>query len=257
MKTRLVVLVLAAALPLAIIGCSKKEPGELSERPAPTAVVDPSTTASITGIVKLDGPPPVFRPIDMSAEAACVQANAAPITPPVVVTGPGDALANVVVYVKSGLGAYHFDTPQDPAVLDQKGCMYDPRVLAFMVNQPFEVKNTDPATHNVHPMAHVNRSWNRSLDAGEAPYVTTFSKPELAIPVVCNIHPWMRAFVFVFADPYFAVTPKSGAFELKNLPPGTYTIEAWHERFGTQDETVTVAPHESKSIAFTFRSSSH
>ena len=103
MKTRLVVLVLAAALPLAIIGCSKKEPGELSERPAPTAVVDPSTTASITGIVKLDGPPPVFRPIDMSAEAACVQANAAPITPPVVVTGPGDALANVVVYVKSGL----------------------------------------------------------------------------------------------------------------------------------------------------------
>jgi hypothetical protein len=236
----------------AFIGCSKKESGE-TQPPAPTAVVDPSTAGSITGTVKFEGTPPVFRSIDMSAEAACVQVNPKPVAPPVVVLGEHGALANVVVYVKSGLGSYRFDTPKDPAVLDQIGCMYVPRVLALMTNQPFEVKNTDPTTHNVHPIPHGNRPWNRSLAAGEAPYVTTFSQQELAIPIVCNIHPWMRAYLFVFAHPYFDVTTKTGTFELKNLPPGTYTIEAWHERFGTQDVSVTIGPKESKSISFTFK----
>jgi len=234
------------------IGCSKKESSE-TRPPAPTAVVDPSAAGSVTGTVKIDGTPPVFRTIDMSAEAACVQANPKPIAPPVVVLGEHGAFANVVVYVKSGLGSYRFDTPKDPAVLDQQSCMYVPRVLAMMVNQPFEVKNADPTTHNVHSIPRENHPWNRSIAAGEQPYVTTFTQPELAIPIVCNIHPWMRAYLFVFAHPYFDVTATTGTFELKNLPPGTYTIEAWHERFGTQDVSVTIAPKESKSISFTFK----
>jgi hypothetical protein len=237
----------------AYIGCSKKDASE-RQPPEPTAVVDPATAGSITGLVKFEGTPPVFRPIDMSAEAVCVQENPRPVTPPVVVLGEHGALANVVVYVKSGLGSYRYDTPKDPAVLDQKDCMYVPRVLAMMVNQPFEVKNTDPTTHNVHPIPRDNHPWNRSIAAGEQPYVTTFTHPELAIPIVCNIHPWMRAYLFVFADPYFDVTNKSGTFELKNLPPGTYTIEAWHERFGTQEVSVTIGPKESKAIPFTFKS---
>ncbi len=216
-------------------------------------MVDPATAGSITGVVKFEGMPPVLRPIDMSAEAACVQANPRPVTPPIVALGERGALASVVVYVKSPLGSYHFDTPKDPAVLDQKGCMYEPRVLALMTNQPFEVKNTDPTTHNVHPIPRENRPWNRSIDAGEAPYVTTFSHQELAIPVVCNIHPWMRAYLFVFAHPYFDVTRKSGSFQLKNLPPGTYTIEAWHERLGTQAVSVTLRPKQSEAISFVFR----
>ena len=236
----------------AFLGCSKNE----SSTPGPpeaTAVVDPSTAGSITGAVKLEGTPPVVRLIDMSAEAACVEANPRPLTPPVIVLGEHGALANVVVYVKSGLGRYHFDTPKDPVVLDQRGCMYEPRVLAMMTKQPFEVKNADPTTHNVHPMPRQNRPWNRSIGAGEAPYVTTFSNQELAIPIVCNIHPWMRAYLFVFAHPYFDVTTKSGAFALHNLPPGTYTIEAWHERLGTQDVSVTILPKQSKPISFTFQ----
>jgi Carboxypeptidase regulatory-like domain len=243
---------LSIVLAFSFAGCTKKQ-SEVTQPPEPTAVVDPSTAGSITGTVRFEGTPPVFRPIDMSAEAACVQANPKPIAPPVVVLGEHGALANVVVYVKSGLGSYHFDTPKDPAVLDQVGCMYEPRVLAMMTNQPFEVKNTDPTTHNVHPIPRENRPWNRSIAAGEAPYVTTFSQPELAIPIVCNIHPWMRAYLFVFAHPYFDVTAKTGTFELRNLPPGTYTIEAWHERFGTQDVSVTVAPKESQPISFTFK----
>lgn len=252
MKIRSAVFALSLLSVSAFTGCSKIQSSE-TQPPAPAAVVDPATAGSISGTVKFEGMPPVFRPIDMSAEAACVQANPKPITPPVVVLGERGALANVVVYVKSGLGSYRFDTPKDPAVLDQIGCMYTPRVLAMMVNQPFEVKNTDPTTHNVHAIPHANRPWNRSLAAGEAPYVTTFPQQELAISIVCNIHPWMRAYLFVFAHPYFGVTSETGAFELRNLPPGTYTLEAWHERFGTQDVSVTIAPKESKAISFTFK----
>ena len=257
MRIRSLVLFFAVTLCSAIVGCSKKEPAQAPEEPQPTAVVDPATAGSITGTVALEGTPPVFRPIDMSAEPACVQANPTPVAPPVVVLGANDALANVVVYVKSGLGSYRYDTPAEPAVLDQKGCMYVPRVLAFRTNQPVEIKNTDPVTHNVHPIPRDNKPWNRSLPEGAEPFMTTFPRQELAIPVACNIHPWMRAFLFVFANPYFDVTTTSGEFGLKNLAPGTYTIEAWHERFGTLDQTVTLGPKESKSVSFKFNSAPH
>jgi hypothetical protein len=233
-----------------ITGCGKKDSDESAAPPAPTAVVDPTTAGSISGTVTLDGTAPAFKPIDMSAEATCVQANPLPVVPPIVVTGAHGTLANVVVYVKSGLGSYHFDVPSSPVVLDQKGCMYQPRVLAVMATQPFEVHNEDPTIHNVHPMPRVNRAWNQSEPVGDPPLRATFTRPELAIPIACNIHPWMRAFLFVFAHPYFDITPKTGEFALKNLPPGTYTIEAWHERFGTQDQTVAIGPKESKSIDF-------
>ena len=252
MRTRSVVLSLWLAL--GIIGCSKKDQGESAEPAAPTAVVDPSTAGSISGTVKLDGPPPAFKPIDMSAEAVCVQANPLPVVPPVVVIGPHGALANVVVFVKSGLSSYRFDIPAQPVVLDQKGCMYEPRVLAVMTGQSYEVHNEDQTIHNVHPMPRVNRPWNKSEPIGDPPIEANFTKPELAIPIACNIHPWMRAYMFVFAHPYFAITPKTGAFTLKGIPPGTYTIEAWQERFGTEDQTITLGPSESKSLDFVFHS---
>ena len=245
---------LAAVLSAAIAGCGKKQSDEPAAQPEPTAVVDPATAGSITGTVKLDGPPPVFHPIDMSAEAVCEQSHSAPVIPPIIVRASNGALANVVVYVKSGLGSYHFDIPAAPAVLTQKGCMYDPRVLAVMTGQKLDIDNEDPTIHNVHPMPRVNHPWNKSEPVGDPPIETSFPKPEMAIPIACNIHPWMRAFLFVFADPYFAVTTKNGAFELKNLPPGTYTIEAWQEKYGAQDQTVTVGPKDSKTLAFTFHS---
>jgi hypothetical protein len=255
LKIRFVVSAVLLLSVVAIIGCSEKY--RETQPPEPAAVVDPATAGSITGTVKFEGAPPQFRPIDMSAEAVCVQENPKPVAPPVVVLGEHGALANVVIHVKSGLGSYRFDTPTAPVVLDQKGCMYMPRVLAMMTNQPFEVKNADPTTHNVHPIPRENHSWNRSIAANEQPYVTTFTHQEMAIPIVCNIHPWMRAYLFVFAHAYFRVTTTAGTFDLKNLPPGTYTIEAWHERFGTQDVNVTIGSKETKSISFTFKSESH
>jgi plastocyanin len=244
---------LSTTLVFATIGCTKKESTEFAEPPAPTAVVDPATVGSIVGAVKLVGRPAVFRAIDMSAEPACVQASPAPVVPPIVVTGPGGALANVVLYVKSGLGSYRYEIPATPVVLTQKNCMYVPRVLAVMTRQPLEILNEDQTVHNVHPMPRENHAWNKSEPVGGDPITTTFSHPEIAIPIACNIHPWMRAFLFVFDNPYFDITTKTGVFELKNLPPGTYTIEAWQEKYGTQDQTVTLAAKETKALSFVFK----
>jgi hypothetical protein len=243
-----------AVLVLITTGCSKKGRSEAPEPHPPTAIVDPATAGSISGTVKLDGAPPSFHPLDMSAEAACAQAHPTPVVPPIVVTGEHGALANVVVYIKSGLGRYRYDTPTEPAVLDQKGCMYEPHVLAFMVHQPLIINNDDPTTHNIHPVPRENHPWNKSQPQGAPPIDTTFDRPELAIRVMCNVHPWMRAFFFVFDHPYFAVTTKTGAFDLKNIPPGTYTVEAWQEHYGVLDQTIMLAPKESKSMSFIFKS---
>jgi len=249
MKNRASRRILLGLVVLAVAACGRKQSSESS---APVLTVDLSTAGSITGTVTLESAPPTFHSIDMSASPACVQANPSPVVPPTVVTGVHGALANVVVYVKSGLGNYKFAAPAEPAILAQKNCMYEPHVLALMTDQPFEIQNNDPTMHNVHPVPKHNRQWSNSQPAGSAPLKSTFAQPEFAMPVLCNVHPWMRAFVFVFDHPYFAVTSKTGTFELKNLPPGTYTIEAWHENYAAQDQTVTIGPKESKAISFTF-----
>jgi plastocyanin len=243
------------AVSLILVGCgAKKESSESGQAAAPTATVDLTTAATITGTVTLDGTPPVPRKIIMTAGPDCAKLHSSPLTYPEVVTGDHGALANVLVYVKSGLGSYRFDVPTTPAALDQVGCMYEPHVLGLMAGQALEIKNTDPLIHNVHPVPHNNRGWNKSQPVGSAPIEASFEHPEFAMPVLCNVHPWMRAFLFVFAHPYFDVTSTAGTFELKNLPPGTYTVEAWQEKYGTQDQTVTLGPKESKSLAFTFKS---
>lgn len=251
MKTTAVPIALAGALALAFVaaGC-----GSATSNLPPAPPVDQATAATITGKVTFQGTPPAPRPINMSASAACVKANPNPVDAPDVITGANGTLANVVVYVKSGLGRYRYPAPQTPAVLDQKNCMYTPHVLAVRVDQPFSVANSDPTMHNVHVMARHNRQWSSSQPVDSAPLKSTFERPEFAIPVLCNIHPWMRAYVFAFDQPYFAVTGTDGAFTIKDLPPGTYTIEAWHEPHQTLDQTVKLAPKESKTITFAFGS---
>jgi plastocyanin len=160
----------------------------------------------------------------------------------------------VVIYVKDGLSAdYTFTAPSTAMPLDQKGCMYDPHVIAVMTGQNIEVKNDDQTTHNIHPMPKDNREWNKSQPPGAAPISDSFARAENAIPVKCNVHPWMKSYIFVFKNPYYAVTTKDGKFELKGLPPGTYTIEAWQEKYGVQDQTVTVPAKGNATAAFTFK----
>jgi hypothetical protein len=260
LKHRFLLCTIAALALIAVFGCGR---GQNSASPVQwsqsavlpqAAVVDPATAGAIRGTVSLEGAPPALYPINMSSEAACAKANPSPVVSPEVVTGENGALANVVVYVKSGLGERRFDTPQHPVILDQKGCMYEPHIVALMTNQTLEIRNDDATIHNVHAMPKDNNEWNKAQRAGGAALETSFPRPELAIQFMCNVHPWMRAFVFVFSNPYYAVTSKTGSFELKNLPPGVYTIEAWQEKYGAQDQAVTIGPRESTVISFRFKS---
>jgi hypothetical protein len=171
LNTRLAIYPAVFIAILTITGCGNKNSDEPSEQP-PSAVVDPATARTITGTVVLDGRPPIFHPTDMSAEPACVKANSTIVTPPVVITGNHGALAGVVVYVKSGLSRYRYEIPVQPVLLDQKGCMYEPRVLAIMAHQPLQVHNQDPTVHNIHATPRENRSWNRSEEPEDPPFQT-------------------------------------------------------------------------------------
>jgi plastocyanin len=209
-------------------------------------------SASLKGVVKFEGAPPKGSRIDMSADPFCAKAHSTPATTEDVVVGADSGLANVVVYVSDGLGSRTFQPPQQPATLEQKGCQYRPHVLALQANQKLDVVNSDETTHNIHPNPSNNREWNMTQPHG-VPLEQTFAREEIAIPVKCNVHPWMRGFIAVLKHPYFAVTDKNGSFDVKDLPPGTYTITAWQEKLGTQSQKVTVGGGEAKTLDFTFK----
>jgi hypothetical protein len=210
------------------------------------------SSSSLKGNVKFEGTAPKPSRIDMSADPLCAKAHATPVTTEDVVVGADGGLANVVVYVSDGLGSATFQPPQQPAVFEQKGCQYKPHVLAMQANQKLDVVNSDETTHNIHPSPQNNREWNMTQPHG-VPLEQTFARQEIAIPVKCNVHPWMRGYIAVFKHPYFAVTDKNGSFDLKDLPPGTYTITAWQEKLGTQSQKVTVGGGEAKTLDFTFK----
>ncbi len=256
MTAKVVFGIFSVILALGTIGCGKKqEAPTTTEAPTAGKTVDPATAGAISGTVKFTGtaPPPVR--IRMDADAACAKMHRGPVTVREVETGDGGGLARVVVYVKEGLEGYSFPAPTETIELDQEGCMYHPRVLAVRAGQSIEILNSDDTTHNIHPIPKINREWNRSQPPKGEKIVDSFARQEVAIPVKCNIHPWMQAYIAVIAHPYFQVTGESGAFELKNLPPGTYTLEAWHEKLGTTTQQVTIGPNESKVVEFVFQGS--
>jgi plastocyanin len=180
---------------------------------------------------------------------------AAPLLSEEVVTGKDGALANVVVYVKAGLENRSFPTPTEAVTLTQNGCEYKPHVVALMVNQPISIVNADQTTHNIHPTPANNRDWNKSQGPGAEKITDSFAREEVAIPVKCNVHSWMKAYIAVLKNPYYQVTTSDGTFELKNLPPGDYTITAWQEKYGSMDQKVTIGPKESKKVDFVFKAS--
>jgi plastocyanin len=238
-------------------GCSAKvkptDTGSAKAAPAPIYfMVDPATAGVVTGTIRSVGKRPKPVPIDMSNEPACVSAHQGKAYDESLMVGRGGELANAFVYVKSGLEGKTFAVPSTPVVIDQSGCWFYPRVMGIQVGQILQVVNSDPVTHNIHPMAQVNRDWNHSQGAGDPPLARKFVKPEIMIPVKCNIHSWMHAFIGVVEHPYFAVTGEDGSFTIANLPPGTYTLAVWQEKLGTQEETITVGPQAKVTANFTF-----
>jgi len=212
----------------------------------------PTTGAAVHGTVRLNGKVPPAKTISMNADPACAKLHPSPVAAQEVMADAKGELENVIVFVADGLGDRTFDPPSQPAVVEQKGCMYQPHVLAVRANQPLELVNDDSTAHNIHPVPANNREWNKAEPPGSK-MEEAFAREEVAIPVKCNVHPWMRGYIAVFKHPYFAVTGKDGAFDLSNLPPGTYTIKAWHEKLGTATQTVTIGANETKEINFVFK----
>jgi plastocyanin len=238
---------------LLLAGCGKKE----EEQPAATATpaaapaaapIDPAAAATVGGTVKFDGAPPKAAKIDMSQDANCKGSNTAEN----VIVADGH-LENVFIYVKDGLGSRTFAVPTEPVTLDQSGCRYHPHVLGVMVGQTVKIINSDPTTHNIHPTPKDNREWNESQAPQGAALEKTFAREEVLLPVKCNQHPWMRMFVNVVKSPFYAVSGADGKYEIKGLPPGDYTIAFVHEKLGEQDQKVTLAAKDSKTVDATFK----
>jgi plastocyanin len=215
-----------------------------------TNPVDPATAGTLTGIVTLQGTPPPNPTINMSSDPYCMKLGTA-TTPVFVVSGGG--LENVFVYVKDGLGTLKFPAPSTSVVLDQKGCAYAPRVFGIQVGQSLDIVNSDETLHNIHALPMANREFNRGQALQGMKYTTTFTTPEVMLPFKCDVHKWMNAWVGVLEHPFYSVSGKGGAFEISGLPPGTYTIEAWHEKLGSQTQQVTIGAKESKEISFMFK----
>jgi plastocyanin len=233
------------------IGCNKSSApqvqGTNNSQPK-AAPVDPATAATVTGTIAFEGTPPQPKPIDMSNDPGCKGQAASEQ----VVVADGH-LANVLVYVKDGLGSGAFDPLQPSVTIKQEGCRYVPHVVAVMTGQPVRFEDDDPTLHNIHPMPKQNREWNQSQMPNSQPLDKTFSTPELMIPIKCNQHPWMRMYLSVIGNPFFAVTGKDGKFSLQGLPPGTYTIAAVHEKYGEKTQTITVAAKEDKNVSFSYQ----
>jgi len=254
-KPWLVTLGLCAVVGLVLLTACSKKPEEQSAAPstaaAPTPAatpIDPATAASVSGTVSLSGTAPKAAKIDMSQDTACKGSNTAET-----VVANGGKLSNVFVYVKEGLGTWTFDVPKEAVTLDQSGCKYHPHVLGVMAGQTLKIVNSDPTTHNIHPTPADNREWNESQPPQSPALEKTFAREELMLPVKCNQHPWMKMYVNVVKTPFYAVTGPDGKFEIKGLPPGNYTLAFVQEKMGTQEQKVTLAAKDSKTVDATFK----
>ena len=206
----------------------------------------------VVGKVTLNGSLAKPKPFDLSKEPACARIHAAdPLFPETVLTGPGNSLRNVVVYISTG-APYPGPVPSTPVLFDQQGCHYTTHVLVFRVGQEVKISNSDPLSHNIHTLAKVNREWNKIQPPGTPPFAYSYESEEF-IPVKCNIHPWMQGYFAVLRTPYFAVTGDDGDFSLGDLPPGRYTVTAWHETLGTQSQEIEIrSSGEPQTLNFTF-----
>lgn len=248
--------VLCLLLTIAAGACSH------SSAPLPAAVggskqVDPATAGGLTGRVSFEGTPPAPNVLRMQTDKSCLVGDTPNPVDGALMVSAGGGIENAFVYVKSGVDPeYAFKVPAAPAVLDQKGCIYTPRVIGLMTGQPIEVVNSDETMHNVHALPRENEEFNRGQRMKGERLTRTFNVPEVMVRFKCDVHGWMAAYVGVMAHPFFAVTDADGRYEIKGLPPGEYTVAIWHEKLGTQEQKITVGAKETKTADYTFSTAS-
>ena len=222
-----------------------------SAAPAAAAAVSPDA-ATVTGTIKLTAAAPAMPNIQMSADPYCQSQHSTPAKDEEVVVGPAGELANVFVFIKNP-PAGNFPPPSTPVTLDQKGCQYHPHVSGVMVGQALEIKNDDATLHNVHAMPNVNAQFNEGQPVQGMTSTKKFDKAELVpFRIKCDVHGWMKSWMAVMPHPFFAVSSMQGTFTIPNLPPGNYTLVAWHEKYGQKEQQITVAAKESKAVTFSF-----
>ncbi|MGH9723257.1 MAG: carboxypeptidase regulatory-like domain-containing protein [Bryobacteraceae bacterium] len=246
----------AALLVVSSCGGGEKKAEEKAAAPAAapaSAPADDANAGAVSGKVAFAGAKPAMRNISMDATPACARAHPAPQKSEEVIVNDNGTLRNVFVWVKAGLPEREWPAPTGSVALDQVGCIYKPHVIGVRSNQDIEVVNSDPVNHNIHPLPKNNAEWNESQPPKSEKKVKRFARQEVMIPVKCNVHPWMRNYIGVVNHPFFAVTGEDGSFTLKGLPPGEYTVEAWHEKYGAQEMKVTVAPKDAKTLDFSFK----
>ncbi len=247
---------------LALAGCNKQTAPSLTaagntNSPATSTAnsqIDPATAGSVSGTIRFEGKTPTPIVIDMAQDPACGEGSKTPNMTEQYIVHDG-RLANVFVYVKDGLGNRIYMPAKAPVVLDQKGCRYIPHVIGAMVGQPVEFRNSDRTMHNIH-IVPPGSDDNTGFDISQAPMAGTeqhiFRNAGLMIPVRCNNHPWMEAFLNVVKSPFFAVSNAEGTYEIQGLPPGTYTLVAVHEKLGTKSQQITVQSHRASTANFVF-----
>ena len=233
---------------LIVSACGGQEAAKPARQPTP---LDPATTGTITGQIRLAGPVPEQTTVQLGgwSECAAQHPGGLPKTGDVLVQN--GMVQNAVVSIKDGLEERVFAVPTDPVVSDQKGCIFLPRVMAAQVDQPVRFTNSDPSAHNVHGLPDHARQWNFSLSVKGAARTITVDQPEAMIEMKCDIHPWMKAYLGVFDHPYFALSGADGRFTLQNVPAGDYTIEVWHERLASQSQKVSLGAKETKNVEMT------
>ncbi len=207
--------------------------------------------ATLTAKISFDGAAPAREKIKMAADPVCQQQHKEAVLDESVVVNNG-ALQNVAVYVKDGLKGT-FPASSTPVVIDQSGCQYHPHVFGIQAGQPLEIRNSDMTLHNINCQAQLNKRFNIAQPTKGMKTVKMFDKAEASVPFKCNVHPWMNAYAVVLDHPFFGVSDANGNLQIANLPAGTYTIAAWHEKLGMQTQSVTVSDGETKQVTFSFK----
>lgn len=245
------------ALALLLAGCGGNERKAASGAPGTTAtgpitMIDPATAGNVTGTVWLEGTPPADVEISMVSDPACGARHGGPARTERAVVRDG-RVEWAFIYVREGLEGTNFPAPSAPAEIDQAGCRYTPHVTGVTVNQPVEFVNSDETLHNVHSISRGNKAFNFGLPKKNMTRQQVFTAPEIMVHLKCDVHSWMSAWIGVVPHPFFAVSDAEGNYTIRGLPPGTYTLEAWHETFGTKTVQVTLGPAESKTADVTFQ----
>lgn len=235
----------------ALTSCGQKASGPANSVEMVTPAIDVGKAGTLKGVVLFSGESPKPRKLKIAGNPECSGLAHGDLYSEEVVVADGK-VQNAVVYIKEGLEGYQFPIPKEPVLIDQKGCTFVPHVIAVQAHQPIELLNSDPTLHNVNAQAKNARGFNLGFPSKGMKRIATLAAAEVAVPIRCDLHPWMKGYIGVFNHPYFYVTAKDGSFSFSPLPPGKYTVEVWHETFGTQTQVIELKPQETQEIKITF-----